>query len=479
VLDQANSSLVNVRTDLDRAQKAAAKVDVQVLPVGQQATFVKARDTISSALTGLDEFERLVPVLTDALGGNGVRNFLIEQVNPAELRPGGGFIGTYSVLQADHGTLKLIRSGDAGPLASPRPRGGQPGYIEAPGPFREWLGDYSWTFLDSNFFADFPSNAKAAESLAAPRLGITFDGVISIDYYTVAKMLELTGPLAVPGFGFTVDANNFISDVVQHDVREDAVHKAILKAIAGPLMDRVSTLPPDRWPALIAALNDMAGARHLQAYFNNDIVEKEIDRIGWSGTMQTASPRDYMLEVESNLGGTKANYFVTRHFTLELTRRGGVLHHKVTVGLVNNMNYFYDVGDFYRAYASLYMVDTASSTSDNLTAVKYPSPSPPTDTRRLDGWLPEIAGHGGHAQAVFQYDTPWSVANTGQANIYWQKQPGTVNDKVDVIWNDGNGHTFTASGDLGQDRVVTLAATGVTLNPGQAAQAELPSLSLG
>jgi hypothetical protein len=68
VLDQTDSSLVKVRTDFDRAQKAAVQVDVQVLPAGQQATFVKARATISSALAGLDEFERLVPVLTDLLG---------------------------------------------------------------------------------------------------------------------------------------------------------------------------------------------------------------------------------------------------------------------------------------------------------------------------------------------------------------------------------------------------------------------------
>ena len=44
-------------------------------------------------------------MLTEVLGGNGARNYLIEQVNPAELRPGGGFIGTFSVLRADHGAL--------------------------------------------------------------------------------------------------------------------------------------------------------------------------------------------------------------------------------------------------------------------------------------------------------------------------------------------------------------------------------------
>lgn len=480
VLGQTNSSLVAVRTDLDRAQKAAAQVDVQVLPAGQQTTFVKARDTIGSALAGLDEFERLVPVLTEVLGGNGARTFLIEQVNPAELRAGGGFIGTYSVLRADQGTLKLVASGDAYQLSEPRARLGQPGYVAPPGPLRESLiPNVSWSFVDSNFFPDFPSNAKAAEGFTQPRLGISIDAVISIDYYTVAKMLDLTGPLSLPAYRITVNAANFVSDVIQHDLAQDVIHKAILGAIAGPLMDRVATLPPDRWPGLIAALNELAAARHLQAYFNNDTVEKEIDRVGWSGGMNPTGSGDYLMEVESNLGATKANYFATRHFTVELTRNGATLHHKVTVDLVNNMPYQYHPREFYRGYLRLYVGNTASSTKDNLRPVQYPNPDPPPGLRVLDGWLPEIPGYGGHAQAVFEYDTPWQARDKGRDQIYWQKQPGTLSDKVDVTWNDGSGHTFTVSGDLGQDRIITLTTTGVSLTPGQPARAQLPSLSLG
>jgi hypothetical protein len=90
VRDQTNARLVKVRSDLTRAQTSAAQVRKCGALPRQQATFVKARDTIASALAGLDEFDRVVPVLTDVLGGNGVRNILIEQVNPAELRAGGG-----------------------------------------------------------------------------------------------------------------------------------------------------------------------------------------------------------------------------------------------------------------------------------------------------------------------------------------------------------------------------------------------------
>ena len=97
----------------------------------------------------------------------------------------------------------------------------------------------------------------------------------------------------------------------------------------------------------------------------------------------------------------------------------------------------------------------------------------------IDGWVPLFHGYGHSARAVFDYDTPWVAGARGEANIYWQKQPGTLDDKVDVIWNDGNGHTFKVSGVLAQDRVITFSAKGVSLTAGQPAQAQLPSLGLG
>lgn len=478
VLNQTNSSLVIVRKDLDLAQRAAARVDIGVVPAGQQASFLKAKGTITTAIAAADEFARLVPIMTELLGGNGARTYLIEQVNPSELRPGGGFIGTYSVLQASQGSLKLIKSGSATDLIGSRAAAGQPGYVAPPGPIREFIPNTSWSFIDSNFSPDFPSNALAGEQFAQPYVG-HIDGVISIDYYTVAKMLELTGPLPVPGYGITLTATNFVPLVVQYDLVADPRHKAILSATAGTLMSRVATLPAAQWPALIGALNDLSSARHLQAYFNNDSVEKELNQFGWSGTLNPTGARDYMMEVESNLGGTKANYFIVRHFTVELTRNGSVLHHKVTIDLTDNMPFAYRPGEYYTAYLRLYVSASATSAGDNLRPAKYPNPAPPAGTAMIDGWVPLFHGYGHSAQAVFTYDTPWIADGRGEGQIYWQKQPGTLNDAVTVKWNDGSGHTYTVNGDLGQDRVINFSSRGVTLAAGQPAQAKLPSLSLG
>lgn len=479
VLDQTHTSLVKVRSGLARAQVAAAQVDVQVVPSGQQAAFVKARNTIASALAGLDEFERLVPVLTDVLGGNGVRTILIEQVNPAELRAGGGFIGTYSLLRTDHGAMTVIKSGDSYDLALPRPLPGQPGFIPMPMPFRDTLPANSYSFVDTNFYPDFPSNAKAALSFVEPRLRMNIDAVIAIDYYTVAKMLELTGPLTVPGYGVSVDSNNFIPRAIQIDLKDSATNKAILSAIAGPLMARVSALPSDRWPALIAALNGLAAERHLQAYFKNDLVETEIERVGWAGRVNPSGSADYLMEVESNYGGDKANYFLNRHFTVVLTRNGSTLHHKVVVDLVNSSPAGVFVRTFYEVNVRLYVGAIASNLSSNLRPVRYANPAPPTGTSLFDGWLTNIQCCGDKGQAVFEFDTPWSTSPSGPYEIYWQKQPGTVNDKIDVTWNAGNGQTFKVVGDLGQDRVIGLSSKGAALRVGQAGQATLPNLSLG
>lgn len=483
VVGQVQSQIASVTDELKNALAAADRVDLTILPASQQASFQHARGSIVQALAGITQFQTLVPIMTEVLGGNGARTYLIEQVNPSELRPGGGFIGTYSVLRADHGALSLVASGNAVDLILPRTSVGQPGYIAPPLPFEQFIPGTGWSFIDSNFFVDFPSNAAAGENFAGPHLHVHIDAVFAIDYYTVAGMLSVTGPIAVPGHNLTLSGPNFVSTAVQYDIASlkdpaaAAIHKAILSAVAGPLLQRIVALQPSQWPALISALNTLAASRDLQVYFNNGDVEKTMTQYGWSGVLNTARSADYMMEIEANLGGTKANYFVTRHYTVELTRIGSVIHHKVTIDIWDDMPYDYVPNEYYQAYIRMVTAGDADSMSDDLSHPQHQTPAP-SGAQVLDGW---IRIHGYHHDRVitFNWNTPWHPNGRGVEQIYWQKQPGTQADKVDVVWNDGNGHTYKVSGDLGQDRVITLAPNGVSLTEGQVGTAQLPSLSLG
>ncbi|TAN34570.1 DUF4012 domain-containing protein [bacterium] len=477
VVDEAQPTLVKVRSDLQRAQNGALQVDLAVVPADQKATFLRARDGIESGLAGLGELDRLVPVLHEVLGGNGTRTYLVEQVNPSELRAGGGFIGTYSLIRAENGMLSVIRSGDAYDLVNPRPQPGQAGFIPLPDPYREKAPNLSWSFVDSNIYPDFESNAKTAETFVKPRIGYGLDGVISIDYYTVSKMLDLTGPVTVDGFG-TVTGRNFISQLFPGDITADAYHKRIVSSMAGQLIKRVAALQVDQWPAVITALSNLAAHRHLQVYFDNPSAEGEISRVGWSGSINLAGTQDYMMEIESNYYGNKANYFLKRHYTVVLTRSGGTLHHKVLVELINNEPLGEEARVTYIADTRLYVPASASATTDNLPAVLIPNPTAPAGTRTLDGWL-VVPCCAGRSEAIFEYDTPWPLHELGPETIYWQKQPGIFNDMLEVVWNAGTSTRFTASGDLAQDLVISLSSNGLTLSSGVPAQAAIPNLNLG
>ena len=74
----------------------------------------------------------------------------------------------------------------------------------------------------------------------------------------------------------------------------------------------------------------------------------------------------------------------------------------------------------------------------------------------------------------FEYVT--DAANLGSGHrIYWEKQPGTLADKVHVVYKV-DGRVFTLDTDLSQDRVLTINPGGISVAPGLAGAAHLPVL---
>jgi hypothetical protein len=371
--------------------------------------------------------------------------------------------------------LSVERSGDSYELADPRPLPWQRGFIAQPSPYREVIPNVSWSFVDSNLFPDFPSNAKAAEQFVAARTG-TIDGVISIDFYAVANMLEITGPLAVPGYNLTVDSGNLVQTLIALDLNGSPVRKAVLAALAGPLMDHVSKLPPDRWLALLGALNGLASGRHLQVYLNDPAAEAELMRVGWSGTLNPLSTSDFMMEVEDNYG-SKANAYISRNITVELVRQGALLHNKITIELTNSTPYGSQDRTYYHAVIRLFTGENISSSTSNLSPARYSNPSPPANTRLIDGWA-FVPCCGSKKAIVVEYDTPWSAHDRGVHRIYWQKQPGTVRDRVKIVWTDADGNRSAIDGDLAYDLLITLKPSMVTLGPGKLADATFATIGL-
>ncbi len=478
-LQQAGGGTEPALADLKRADSAAGAVDLSVLSSPQQRTFRQTRASIGEAIQGMQEFHRLAPILAGILGGGGPRTYLIEQVNPAELRAGGGFIGSLSIVVADHGALKIVKSGNA---YSDRSTRGQPGYVAPPPPFAKLLGGKSWSLVDSNAFADFRSNAKWGEQFAQKDLQTTPDGVIALDPDAIAGLLSVTGPITVPGYGITVQAQGFQDQIYQleNGSQQLANHKDFLAALTGPLLDRVSALPPTGWLALLRVLNTAASGRHLQAYFNDPAAEDEMVRVGWAGTVNPENSKDFFMEVEANLGASKANHFLTRTYNVTVSQTPSALHHQVSVTLMHNTppnqdeiggNRSYDV--YVRAYVPQ---DATNLVQHGLGPPDHEDQETPPGLQVIDGWVDVgvSAPDQLNRQIIFDYDTPVPASGTG---LVWQKQPGTGADQIHLTWKPLGGRSFQVDGHLAEDQLVHLSPDGLQLVPAHPATAQLPSLN--
>src|SRR5262249_51802832 len=109
-----------------------------------------------------------------------------------------------------------------------------------------------------------------------------------------------------------------------------------------------------------------------------------------------------------------------------------------------------------------------------------PHTTPTSGTALIDGWqsFAPDASRTARSTVVYTWDTPWSADASGRHQIYWQKQPGTANDAVKIVWK-ADGKTWTAGTDLSVDRVIGInSGNGVAVNVGHAALGESPTLSL-
>jgi Protein of unknown function (DUF4012) len=474
--------LGTVRDEVVAARRAAQAADPSVLPSGDRHAIVRAIALLNTAADALEAIWPSLHAVLDLLGMDGTRTYLIEQVNPAELRSGGGFIGTVSLVHADRGRVTLDRSlpveafdlCDAAACVHPRPRPWQPGYVAPPAelagpPLPEQSRLPAWSLEDSGFAPDFASNARLAESFTSQLLGVHVSGVIAVDFYAVAPLLDLTGPISLPEYKLTLTAGNFVDTVVGLDLARDPAHKDVIAAAAAQIVAALSHLSPADLSRLARIVQDQVRGRHLQVHFENEDVQRQAARLGASDVVNPAGAADFLLETEDNYGGSKANFFIDRTFRLELSRSGSRLAHRLTVDLHDGAPPDKEfIGPHYTAYLRITVPEGASEPQvTSAPTSEYPpiqaaarrSQVPPPGTRVAGGWIFLQVGDGysGNQRVTFTWDTPWSPS------LYWQKQPGTVRDGLTVTWSPGGGHTFSATSQLDGDRVVRLRDNGVSI----------------
>ena len=306
-------------------------------------------DRIDQFATDIDEARKdtslaadLLETTPDLFGASGPRRYLILFLTPAELRGGGGFIGSYAELEIIDGKAELTRSGRiddllTGPNKGNRTISGPADYLARYGRFHPdvFLQDVTQT-------PNFPSSAAVMAELYPQAGGQPVDGVISVDPKGLAALLQLTGPVTVPNLPEPLTTDNAADYLVRRQYLEmgdradrGEVLEGATRATFEKLVD--SALPAPR--TLANTLSPVARAGHLRLWSPDPDEQALFRRLGATGDLAVPKGADGFSVVQQNGGNNKLDAYLNRTITYdaEVDAATGALTSVLQIELRNDL----------------------------------------------------------------------------------------------------------------------------------------------
>lgn len=290
------------------------------------------------------------------LGFTGEKKYLVLFQNNMELRPGGGFIGSYGVLSINNGIASDLKIQDVydadGKLTT---------HVEPPFGLRRFLGAPHWFLRDSNFNPDFPTNAQIAANFLQLETREKVDGVIAIDTAFLQKILKAIGPVTVPEYKETVTADNFYMLTQTHAEKDffpgSSQKKDFLRALFNAVSSHLEQKKHMSYPLLASAVIESLRGKHLMVAFADSGVQEVYTVNNLSGALWDArSPAegtflDYLGVIDANLGTNKVNYYLKRSIAQKISlAKNGTLQNTVTVTYKNSSKKDSAFGGDYKNY---------------------------------------------------------------------------------------------------------------------------------
>jgi hypothetical protein len=354
-LSQAPDRLAVARTSLDRALAAWDRVEKTPFTEGvldsiepYKAQLRTMRDLMTHDLSPL-------AMLPSILGYLEPKTYLFLMLNNTELRPGGGFVGTYGILDFADAEITKFFTDDIYALDGP-----SEAYLneEAPEPLKKYLRVPSWFMRDSNWSPDFAVSAMNVEKFYRLEGGKeTLDGVIGITPTVISKLLAITGPITIDGSTFTsenvVDELEYRVEVAfWTDGTPQAQRKDVVGKLGQELIKRLLSTKLSQLSQLADVAQESIKEKHLMTYFHDSAIQAFADTSGWTGRFRSA-PGDRLAIIDANLASLKTDAVMDRNISYTLKPDGDSWIARASITYKNNGRFNWKTTR-YRTYARFY-----------------------------------------------------------------------------------------------------------------------------
>ena len=342
--------LASALPHLSAATEALSRVDTSLVPAEYQERFEELSRVLPGLEDNLNRLQAFSEALKGILGNDAQKRYLFVFQNDTEIRPAGGFIGSFAEVDVLRGEIERINLPGDG---SYNLQGSLQLRVESPKPLS--LLNARWEFQDANWFPDFKASAQKLLEFHASAGGPTVDGVIAVNARFVADLLNILGPVEMPSYGRTITAENFLLETqkiveVEYN-REENEPKRFLSDLAPELLSRIQNIEGSSFLPLLESLKRGLNQKDIQLYFTDTQAQAGIRKLGWSGEMADTSG-DYLMAVNANIGGGKTDAVIEEDMDVASTiLEDGRIQNTVTItrthhGIagapftgVNNVNY--------------------------------------------------------------------------------------------------------------------------------------------
>lgn len=356
------------RIAIIRAELADIESRGLVGPVASALAPFDAR--LAEAQEAVHTFSIAAGLLPELAGLGEERTHLLLFLNNTELRPGGGFIGTFGVLKTKDGDIVELETRDSYALDNPA----APSVTEsAPAPLARYNATTHWFFRDANWSPDFAESAAAAvrlynqeaNALSAEQrvaLGIgpeSFDGVIGVTPTFLAALMGITGPITVGGQTFTADN---VTDRLEYQVEvgyagqgiPESQRKEVVADLMNAIKAYVFSLPLSEWSRLVEITSEGFSEKQVAVMSMDAAAQSVVERVGWGGVVSPGEGDAQML-VDANLASLKSDPKVSRAVRYEIFRNSSGQYVGRTTVRYTHTGAFDWKTTRYRTYARLYV----------------------------------------------------------------------------------------------------------------------------
>ncbi len=301
----------------EAASKEFEAIEPASLPEEYRETFREARTIFTAFVGDIREVIDLTDALLMLLGEDSFKRYLIVFQNHHELRPTGGFVGSFAILDVQKGKIERITVPGGGSYDL---QGQLGAYIRPPVPLQ--LANGRFEFQDANWWPDFSVSGEKLAWFYEKSRQETVDGVIAVNASVLERVLEVLGPVENKEFQLSISAYNALP-TLQKQVEEDYDKvenqpKAVLSGILDSLLKELPDLGKGDMVKLLAEGHDALRQKEIQIYLRDERLQEKFRSFGWTGELASVSPgQDYLLVVNANIQGEKSDASVVQTITHE------------------------------------------------------------------------------------------------------------------------------------------------------------------